>query len=70
MLEIHKSYVFAEHQQPAAIQIPIAEFEQIEEILKKLGLAKLMGETQDDELLSGDADRVYYQSLKSNYVES
>ena len=36
----------------------------IEEILKNFGLAKLMQEVEDDELLSGDAAYSYYRSLK------
>ena len=40
MLKIHKSYVIDENQQPVAVQIPIAEFEQIEAILANVGLAK------------------------------
>ncbi len=33
MLEINKSYVLDKDQKPIAVQIPIAEFEKIEEIL-------------------------------------
>lgn len=62
MLEIHKNYVLDENQQPVAVQIPISEFEQIEEILGDLGLAKLMEEALDDERLSKDEAVKYYQS--------
>ena len=34
MLEINKNYVVDANQQPIAVQIPIAEFEQIESALK------------------------------------
>jgi hypothetical protein len=34
MLNITKSYVVDENQQPIAVQIPIAEFERIEKILR------------------------------------
>ncbi|MEA5624087.1 hypothetical protein [Nostoc sp. UHCC 0251] len=44
MLEVHKNYVLDENQQPIAVQIPIAEFEKIEEILEDYGLAKLIEE--------------------------
>ncbi len=54
-MEIHKQYVVDEHKQPIAVQIPIAEFERIEEALENYGLAQLMDETRDEELLSGDA---------------
>lgn len=36
------------------MQIPIAEFEQIEEILENYRLAKLMDEAEDNERLSKD----------------
>ena len=44
-------------------------YSQIEEILENFGLAKLMQEVENDELLSGDAAYSYYQSLKlQNYA--
>lgn len=70
MLEVHKNYVLDENEQPVAVQIPIAEFERIEEILENFGLAKLMEETDNDERLSGDEAKKYYESLKGNNVES
>ena len=44
-------------------------YSQIEEILENFGLAKLMQEVEDDELLSGDAAYLYYQSLKLENVD-
>lgn len=70
MLELHKNYVLDENQQPIAVQIPIAEFEKIEEILEDYGLAKLMEEVQDEERLSKDEALKYYESLNGNYVDS
>ncbi len=70
MLEIHKNYVLDESQQPIAVQIPIAEFEQIEEILENHGLAKLIEEAEADERFSKDEAQKYYESLKDNDVES
>lgn len=49
MLEIQKNYILDENQRPIAVQVPIAEFERIEEILENVGLAKLMEETGDEE---------------------
>ncbi|KYC38116.1 hypothetical protein WA1_37845 [Scytonema hofmannii PCC 7110] len=66
MLEINKNYVMDENQQPIAVQIPIADFEKIEEILENYGLAKLMEESEDNERLSKDKALRYYQSLKKN----
>jgi hypothetical protein len=34
MLEINKNYLLDQNQKPIAVQIPIAEFEKIEEIKK------------------------------------
>ena len=70
MLEIHKNYVLDEKQQTIAVQIPIAEFEQIEEILENYGLAKLMDETHGEEQLTKNEALKFYQLLKSSNVES
>lgn len=70
MLNIHKNYVMDENQQPIAVQISIDDFEKIEEIIENFGLAKLIEETENDERLSGDEARNYYQSLKKSYVEN
>lgn len=59
-----------ENQQPIAVQIPIADFEKIEEILENYGLIKLMAESEEDERLVKDEAQKYYQSLKQKNVES
>jgi PHD/YefM family antitoxin component YafN of YafNO toxin-antitoxin module len=64
MLNIHKYVVLDENQKPTAVQIPIEEFERLEEIIENYGLAKLMDETINDERLSGEEAKQYYQSLK------
>ncbi|MBG1270030.1 hypothetical protein F8S12_28465 [Nostoc sp. WHI] len=70
MLEVHKNYVLDENQRPIAVQIPIAEFEKIEEILEDYGLAKLMEEVEKEEPLSKEEALKYYQSLKEENVAS
>ena len=70
MLEIKKSYVVDENQNPIAVQIPLDDFNKIEEVIENFGLTKLMEETDDAELLSGEEAYNYYQSLKNNSVES
>jgi len=52
MIEIHKKIVLDENQKPFAVQIPIEEFERLEEILENYGLSKLMDEVVNDEKLS------------------
>ncbi len=70
MLEIHKSYVIDENQQPIAVQIPLEQFEKIEEILENYGLAKLIEETEGEERLSKEQALKYYNSIKQNNVAS
>jgi PHD/YefM family antitoxin component YafN of YafNO toxin-antitoxin module len=69
MVEIHKKVVLDENQKPFAVQIPIEEFERLEEILENYGLSELMDEVVDDERLSIENAKKYYQALKTN-VES
>ncbi len=70
MLEINKNYLLDKNQKPIAVQIPIAEFEKIEEILEDYGLAQLMDETKDDEILNKEEALKYLASLKADNVES
>ncbi len=65
MLEIHKYYVLDENQIPIAVQIPLSEFERLEEAIEDHGLAQLINELQDEERLSGEDAYNYYRSLKS-----
>lgn len=69
MLEIHKNIVLDEKQRPIAVQIPIEEFERLEEVIENYGLAKLMDEVVDEEQFSAHEAKSYYKSLKKN-VES
>ncbi len=65
MLKIHKYYVLDENQVPIAVQIPVREFERLEEAIEDHGLAQLINEVQDEERLSGEDAYNYYRSLKS-----
>lgn len=64
MLKIHKNIVLNQSQKPVAVQIPIEEFERLEDIIENYGLAKLMDEVKDDERLSIEDAQKYYKSLK------
>jgi len=66
MLEIHKKIVLDEDQKPFAVQIPIKEFERLEEVVENYGLSKLLDEVEDEERLSLEDAKKYYQSLKKN----
>ncbi len=69
MLKLHKNFVLDENQRPIAVQIPIEEFERLEEAIENYGLAKLIDEVSDDEQLSVNEAKNLYRSLKEN-VES
>lgn len=66
MLDIHKKIVIDENSKPVAVQIPIEEFERLEELVENYGLAKLMDEVKDDERLSPEDAKGFYRSLKQN----
>lgn len=68
MLEIQKHYLMDDNQQPVAVQISIADFEKIEEILENYGLVQLMEEQEDNEPLSKEEAWKYYQTLKQKNV--
>jgi hypothetical protein len=65
-LEIHKKIVLDEDHEPFAIQIPIEEFERLEEVLDYYGLSKLIDEVKDEEKLSIEDAKTHYKSLKTN----
>ena len=66
MLELHKNTVLDENQKPIAVQIPIEEFQRIEEIMENYGLAKLIDEVSSDEQLSVQEAKTLYRSLKDD----
>jgi len=66
MLTIHKKIVLDEQQKPFAVQIPIEEFERLEEVIENYGLSKLIDEVSDNERFSVEDAKKYYQSLKAN----
>ncbi|MDO9122977.1 MAG: hypothetical protein Q7V12_01000 [Deltaproteobacteria bacterium] len=66
MLEIHKKIVLDEDERPFAVQIPIKEFERLEEVIENYGLSKLMDEVREEEKLSIEEAKTYYKSLKAN----
>lgn len=70
MLEINKNYILDNNHKPIAVQIPIDEFEKIEEILENYGLVKLIEEVEHDETLSKQEALKYLESIKNNNMES
>lgn len=69
MLEINKNYVLDKDKKPIAVQIPIAEFEKIEEILEDYGLGKLIEEVENDQILDKEKALQYLELLKNKNVE-
>ncbi|MEE4358217.1 MAG: hypothetical protein V2I97_17235 [Desulfococcaceae bacterium] len=69
MLAINKYYLYDESHKPVAVQIPISDFEHLEEIIENYGLSRLMDETRTDERLSGESALAYYKAFK-NEMES
>ncbi len=68
MLEINKNYILDKNNNPIAVQIPIAEFEKIEEIIEDYGLAKLIEEVENDETFSKQEALQYLESIKNKNV--
>ncbi|MFQ5680903.1 MAG: hypothetical protein ACE5GG_02460 [Candidatus Omnitrophota bacterium] len=66
MLKIHKNIVLDEEERPVAVQIPIREFNCLEEVIENYGLAKLIDEAKNDERLSLKEAQSYYARLKDN----
>ena len=65
-MEIHKKIVLDEDERPFAVQIPIKEFERLEEVIENYGLSNLMNEVKNEETLSVEEAKAYYKSLKTN----
>lgn len=69
MNAITKNYVLDENQNAIAVQIPIAEFEHLEEILENYGLLQLMNDPIDSDRLSRSEALKYYNELNSQHVD-
>ena len=69
MLTLHKKIVLDEQQKPFAVQLPIEEFERIEEVIENYGLSKLIDDVSNDERLSVEDAKKYYQSLKTEKTD-
>ena len=69
MNAITKNYVLDENRNAIAVQIPIAEFEHLEEILENYGLLQLMNDPIDSDRLSRAEALKYYNALNSQNVD-
>ena len=69
MQTLTKNYILDENQNAIAVQIPIAEFEYLEELLENYGLLQLMDDPIDSDRLSKADALKYYQALQQNHVD-
>jgi hypothetical protein len=66
MLSIKKYQILDENNKPYAVQIPIEDFEKLEELIENYGLSKLMDETIDDEVMKESEAKVYYSTINKS----
>jgi len=69
MQTLTKNYILDENQNAIAVQIPIAEFEHLEELLENYGLLQLMDDPVDSDRLSKTDALKYYKALQQNHVD-
>ena len=63
MEEIRKKYIIDEHKNKVAVQIDIADFEKIEQLLEDYALVQLMKENDPAENLNLNEARNFYGQL-------
>ena len=63
MQTLTKNCILNENQNAIAVQIPIAEFEHLEELLENYGLLQLMNDPIDSDRLSKTDALKYYKAL-------
>ncbi len=66
MLSIKEYRIYDENNNPVAVQIPIEDYKRLEEIIENYGLAQLMDEVADDEVLTDAEAETYYGKLKQS----
>ena len=66
MLEMKKEYVVTNDNRKRAVLIDIETFEKVEEILESFGLGRYMEKVEDEDVLSSDSARKYYNTLKKD----
>jgi hypothetical protein len=66
MLNLHRNIVLDENEKPIAVQIPIDEFQRLEEVIENCGLAKLIDEVTDEDQLTVHEAKSLYRTLKKN----
>ena len=65
-MDITKNYIVDSNNNKIAVQIPIKEFEKLEELLENHVLSNLIDEVKDGESLEYGKAVEYYKSLKKD----
>lgn len=65
-MEIKRNYIVDSENRKIAVQIPIDEFNKIEEYLENHVLNKLIEDVKNEDTLVHDKALEYYNSLKKN----
>ena len=63
MNEIKRKYIVDENNRKIAVQLDLDTFNKIEEVLENYALVQLIRENEDDEALSREEAKSYYQKL-------
>ena len=66
MLKIKKEYVITDNNKKKAVLIDLKTFEKIEETLESYGLGKYMEEVEEENNLSINEAKSYYNRLKKD----
>lgn len=62
-MELNRQYIVDENNHKIAVQMDIKTFEKIEEVLENYALYRLMIEDNDDQILTLEDAKLYYQYL-------
>lgn len=65
---IQKKYILDKKKQKVAVQIPIEEFEKIEQLLEDYALGQFINANSPEENLSLEDAKKYYQQLKNQWL--
>ncbi len=62
-MEIRKRYVVDDENRKVAVQLDMGTFEKIEDTLENYGLAQMMLDKEDDEILETEDAKAFYSKL-------
>ena len=65
-MEFKHNYIVDDNNQKVAVQMDISTYEKIIDTLESYSLMQFIKQNEDEELLSLDKAKEYYQALRSN----